>query len=101
MFSLLITYYRGTNNIKQSEIYNVTAALQQYAEVTLAVSKVMQLMKIIDSSFQSGIQKCYTSFCAINEPIVAWDVINKMVVSYRTLMPHHYNLLKIMMGYVV
>jgi hypothetical protein len=76
---LVVKYYQGIN---QYRAYSTNQLQQKYTEllsskeqVVLAGNSFKALLIHVDEMFKTAMQKCYSTFCSISNPIISSETL--------------------------
>ena len=96
---LVIAYYQAKNKNKQSQMKKLISTIQHVQPVLLCNGSFKDLMNEVDNVFKKEMMNCYSTFNCITEPILSRTQIMKLVSKYKASLPHHYKLMKEVLGF--
>ena len=96
---LVIAYYQAKNKIKQSQMKKLIDTVEHVQPVLLYNGSFKEVMTEVDDAFKLAMKDCFTTFNSITEPILSRTQIMKLVTIYKTTLPHHYKLMKEVLGF--
>ena len=96
---LVIALYQAKNKIKQSQMKKLISSIEHVQPILLYNGSFKELMNEIDNVFKKEMMNCYSSFNSITEPILSRTQVMKLVSKYKTSLPHHYKLMKEVLGF--
>ena len=96
---LVIAYYQAKNKNKQNQMKKMISSVEHVQPVLLYNVSFKEVMNEVDLAFKTQIKSCYTTFNCITEPILSRRQIMTLVTIYKTRLPHHYKLMKEVLGF--
>ena len=96
---LVIAFYQATNKIKQSQMKKLIATVQEVQPGLLYNDSFKDVMKEVNETFKTQMLGCYCTYNSITEPIVSRQQIMRLVTIYKKSLPHHYKLMKEVLGF--
>ena len=95
---VMLCYYKSLSKQKSEEAVYYQNLVIQLEPPLLDGDNFHNLLSFVDKTFQNGIQRTYTQFCSLGGCIIDTNERDKLISRYKTVMPNHYKMIKLMMG---
>ena len=92
-------YYAAVLRKKQYLLSNIQKNSIQLNNIQLCGNIYKEVITEIDNKFLKAIQECYSTFCSLTQPLISSKTVKELIQLYMNKLPHHYNLMKSMLGY--